>query len=151
MPNRREAIVQAARLAALLGGAGLLPAAAQAAYEARAFDANTLGEIATALGVAAPAASKDVQLTAPDVAENGAIVAMSLACSLPGVRRLMLVVEKNPSVLAALFDIPEGTEASIATRVKMAQSSDVYAVAVLGDGRVLFAKKDVRVTLGGCG
>ena len=62
-----------------------------------------------------------------------------------------MLVEKNPSMLTALFDVTDAVEANITTRVKMGQSSNVYAVAVMNDGKVLYAQKEVKVTLGGCG
>ena len=71
--------------------------------------------------------------------------------ALPGVKRMLLLVEKNPAVLAAMFDVTDAIEANISTRVKMGQSSNVYAVAMMADGKVLFAQKEVKVTLGGCG
>jgi sulfur-oxidizing protein SoxY len=76
-----------------------------------------------------------------------------VGCSttLPGARRMMILVEKNPSVLAAAFDVTDAVDASFNTRVKMGQSSNVYAVAMMGDGRVLYAGKEIKVTLGGCG
>jgi sulfur-oxidizing protein SoxY len=104
-----------------------------------------------ALGAGAPAESKDVTITGPDIAENGAVVPVGAASALPGVKRLLLLVEKNPSMLAALFDVTDAIEANISTRVKMGQSSDVYAVAMMNDGKVLFARKEIKVTLGGCG
>jgi len=61
------------------------------------------------------------------------------------------MVEKNPASLTALFNMTDSVEPSFSTRAKMGQSSDVYAVAIMGDGKVLFAKKEVKVTLGGCG
>jgi sulfur-oxidizing protein SoxY len=67
------------------------------------------------------------------------------------VKKLLLLVEKNPSVLVASFSVSEAVEPNFSTRAKMGQSSDVYAVAVMGDGRALFAKKEIKVTLGGCG
>jgi sulfur-oxidizing protein SoxY len=71
--------------------------------------------------------------------------------TLAGVKKLMLLVEKNPSVLAASFDVSDAVDAAFTTRVKMGQSSNVMAVAVMADNRVLFAQKEVKVTLGGCG
>ena len=67
------------------------------------------------------------------------------------VKRMAIVVEKNPSVLAAVFDVSDAVDANFSTRVKMGQSSNVYAVAMMGDGRVLFSGKEIKVTLGGCG
>jgi sulfur-oxidizing protein SoxY len=70
---------------------------------------------------------------------------------LAGAKKLMILVEKNPNMLCALFDVTEGVDPNFSTRVKMGQSSDVYAVAVMADNKVLFAKKEIKVTLGGCG
>lgn len=151
MTTRREMIQRSAAVAAALGTMGLLPQAAQAAWNQAAFEAKTMADAVKALGGAAPAASKDVTITGPDIAENGAVVPVSAACALPGVKRLMILVEKNPNALAAMFDITDAVEPNVATRVKMGQSSNVMAVAVMGDGKVLFAQKEVKVTLGGCG
>ena len=71
--------------------------------------------------------------------------------TLPGVKRMLLLVEKNPAVLSAMFDVSDSVEPNFSTRVKMGQSSNVYAVALMNDGKVLFAQKEVKVTLGGCG
>ena len=90
-------------------------------------------------------------ITGPDIAENGAVVPVGAACGLAGVSKLALLVEKNPSVLAAAFNVTDAVEANFNTRVKMGQSSNVYAVAMMADGRVLFAQKEIKVTLGGCG
>jgi sulfur-oxidizing protein SoxY len=92
-----------------------------------------------------------VTVTAPDIAENGAVVPVTVATTLPGAKRLLLLVEKNPSVMSAMFEVSDAVDANFATRVKMGQSSNVYAVAMMGDGKVLFAQKEVKVTLGGCG
>jgi sulfur-oxidizing protein SoxY len=151
MQSRREMMSRGAAVAGLLAGVGLLPQAAQAAWAQAAFDAKSMAEAAKALGGGAPVESKDVALTAPDIAENGAVVPLGCACALPGVKRLLLLVEKNPNVLSAVFDVGDAVEANFATRVKMGQSSNVYAVAMMGDGKVLYAQKEVKVTLGGCG
>jgi len=151
MQTRREVMARGAGVAGLLAGAGMLPRAAQAAWAQAAFDAKTMVDAAKALGGGAPVESKDVALTAPDIAENGAVVPLGCACALPGVKRLLLLVEKNPNVLSAVFDVGDAVEANFATRVKMGQSSNVYAVAMMGDGKVLYAQKEVKVTLGGCG
>jgi sulfur-oxidizing protein SoxY len=151
MLDRRQALAHSVRVAALLAGAGLLPRAAGAAYSTAAFEAKTMAEVMKSLGAGAPAESRDVSLTGPDIAENGAVVPVGVATSLPGAKRLLLLVEKNPSALSAIFDVGDAVEASFLTRVKMGQSSNVYAVALMGDGRVLFAQKEIKVTLGGCG
>jgi sulfur-oxidizing protein SoxY len=79
------------------------------------------------------------------------VVPLGAATSLAGVKQVMLLVEKNPAVLAALFNVTPEVEANFSTRVKMGQSSNVFAVAVTNDNKVLFAQKEVKVTLGGCG
>ena len=151
MHTRRELISHSAAVAALLGAAGMLPVPARAAsYPAAAFEAKNIAELTKALGVAAPVESKDVAVTAPDIAENGAVVPIGISTSLPGVARLLLLVEKNPAILSAMFEVSDAVEASFITRVKMGQSSNVYAVAMMKDGKLLFARKDVKVTLGGC-
>jgi len=152
--NRREALTRSAQVAALLAAAGVWPGVAQAqaaGYEKAAFEAKTMADLVKALGGSAPQESKDITVTGPDIAENGAVVPLGASTGLGGVKRVMLLVEKNPAVLAALFDVTDGVDASFATRVKMGQSSNVYAVAQMSDGRVLYAGKEVKVTLGGCG
>ncbi len=151
MPSRRQMLQRSAAVAGLLAGLGLLPAAAQAAWAATAFEAKSLADVARALGLSSPVESREVSLQGPDIAENGAVVPVNCSSALPGVRRLLILVEKNPSALCAIFEVSESVEPAFATRVKMGQSSNVLAVAVLADGRVLFAQKEIKVTLGGCG
>jgi sulfur-oxidizing protein SoxY len=151
MLTRRQALNHSAQLAALLAGAGLLPTAAQAAWQAAAFDAKTMADLMKALGAGTPVESKDVTITGPDIAENGAVVPVGASTTLPGAKRLMVLVEKNPAMLTAIFDVTDSVEANFTTRVKMGQSSNVYAVALMADGKVLYAVKEVKVTLGGCG
>ena len=157
MHNRREMLSHSAKVAALLAAAGLLPglpglARAQASgYNAAAFDAKSMADVMKALGAAAPVPSKDVTVTGPDIAENGAVVPIGAATTLPGVKQLLILVEKNPSMLSAIFDVTDAVEPNISTRVKMGQSSNVYAVALTNDGKAHFAQKEVKVTLGGCG
>ena len=151
MLNRRDLLVHSAKLAALMASAGLLPQMAHAAYNAAAFEVKTMAELAKLLGGSAPTESKDVTVTGPDIAENGAVVPIAVSTTLPGVKRLLVLVEKNPSVLSAMFYVSDSVDANFSTRVKMGQSSNVYAVALMGDGKMLFAQKEVKVTLGGCG
>jgi len=152
MKNRRDTFKHSAAVASLLVGAGLFPAAAFADFNKTAFEAKSLNDVLKAIGASgAPAESKDVTITAPDIAENGAVVPLGASTALPGVKQILILVEKNPSALVAIFHITDSIEANVSTRAKMGQSSDVYAVAVMNDGRALFAKKEVKVTLGGCG
>jgi sulfur-oxidizing protein SoxY len=121
------------------------------AYNTAAFDAKSMTELMKALGAGAPTESKEVTITGPDIAENGAVVPVAGSTALPGVKRLLLLVEKNPAMLSAMFDVSDAVEANFTTRVKMGQSSNVLAVAMMSDGKVLYAAKEIKVTLGGCG
>lgn len=105
-----------------------------------------------ALGAGAPVDNKDVTVGGPDIAENETVVPLTASTALAGVKQILILIEKNPSPLFAVFHVADSVEVNFATRAKMGQSSDVYAVAIMADGKVLFAKKkEVKVTLGGCG
>ena len=161
MQDRRLLLSRSAQIASWLATLGLLPGlsalsgVAQAAdapvWNVAAFDARSMAELMKALGASAPAESKDVSLNGPDIAENGAVVPVGASTALPGVQRMLLLVEKNPTMLSAIFELGDSVEANIVTRVKMGQSSNVFAVAMMADGRVLYAAKEIKVTLGGCG
>jgi len=151
MQTRRDILKRSATVAGLLATTGLFPQYAFAAFNKAAFEAKSVADAVKAFGGGAPTESKDVTLTAPDIAENGAVVPLAVATALPGVKQLLILVEKNPSALVAKFDVTDAVEANFATRAKMGQSSDVYAVAIMADGKALFSKKEVKVTLGGCG
>jgi sulfur-oxidizing protein SoxY len=150
MQTRRETLKQSAVVAGLLATAGF-PQFAQAAFNKVAFDAKSVQDAAKAAGAVSMAESKDVTITGPDIAENGAVVPLGASTTLAGVKQLLVLVEKNPAALVALFHVSDSIEANFATRAKMGQSSDVYAVAIMADGKAFFAKKEVKVTLGGCG
>ena len=116
-----------------------------------AFDSKSLADAAKAMGAtSAPVESKDLMLTAPEIAENGSVVRVGAQSNIANTSQISFVVEKNPSALAAMFDIPAGTDANVATNIKMGQSSNVYALAKAGD-KYYYAVKEVKVTLGGCG
>ena len=154
MNTRREVLKHGATVASMLMAAGLLPSLAHAetaAYNTAAFAAKNMADLMKALGASAPTESKDVSVDAPDIAENGAVVPLGASTSAPGVKRILLLVEKNPSMMAAMFELTDAIEPAIKTRVKMGQSSNVYAVAMMNDGKVMYALKEVKVTLGGCG
>jgi sulfur-oxidizing protein SoxY len=150
--TRREMLARSSAVLGLLATAGLLPATAYANWTKAAFEARTMADAVKALGgAAAPVESRDITISGPDIAENGAVVPVGCSTALPGVKRMAILVEKNPSVLASVFDVSDAVDASFNTRVKMGQSSNVYAVAMMNDGKVLFAVKEIKVTLGGCG
>ena len=140
-------------LATLLVAAGWLkPGEALAAdWNKAAFESKTMDEAYKSLAGGAPAQSKDIQFVAtPDIAENGAVVPIGVSTTLPKTESIAILIEKNPNMLAAVFAIPAGTEPTVTTRVKMGQSSNVYAL-VKADGKYYVASKEVKVTLGGCG
>jgi sulfur-oxidizing protein SoxY len=155
--ERREFMHKGTGAAALgvAAAAGLMPATASAqnapGWNKNAFDSKSLADAVKALGGgAAPVESKDLVLQAPEIAENGNVVRIGAQSNIAGTTQVALVIEKNPNALAAVFDIPAGTDANVSTNVKMGQSSNVYAVAKAGD-KFFYSVKEVKVTLGGCG
>jgi sulfur-oxidizing protein SoxY len=148
--HRRDSLKQIACLAGLLAGVGY-SSLAEAAYNKAAFDSKSVNEAIKFQGAGSISESKEALLNAPDYAENGAAVALGVSTSMPGVRKILILIEKNPASLAASFEVSEWIEANFSTRVKMSQTSDVYAVAIMADGRALFSKKEVKVTIGSCG
>lgn len=148
---RRDMLSRSAALLGLMAGAGLLPQAALAAWNKAAFDAKNLADAVKAMGGSAPVEGADIKLGGPDIAENGAVVPVTVSSTMPGVKRLAVLVEKNPNALAAVFEVSDAVEPSFACRIKMGQSSNVYAVAMMEDGRVMYGMKEIKVTLGGCG
>ena len=123
---------------------------AQASWNKAAFETKTLNDAVKAMGGGAAVESKDITITSPDIAENGAVVPFTMASKLPKTEAMALLVEKNPNILAASFAIPDGTEPWVNTRVKMGQTSNVIAL-VKADGKFYYTAKEVKVTLGGCG
>lgn len=143
----------AATALALAAAAGVAPAYAQNApgWNKAAFETKSFADTAKALGAtSAPVESKDLILQAPEIAENGSVVRVGAQSNIANTSQISFVVEKNPSALAASFDIPEGTDANVSTNIKMGQSSNVYAFVKAGD-KYFYAVKEVKVTLGGCG
>lgn len=138
---------------ALVAASGFTSAHAQdaAGWNKAAFEAKNLADVAKAMGASgAPVQSAEIQLQAPEIAENGNVVRLGATSNLPSTTHIAFVVEKNPSALAAMFEIPADTDANVSTNVKMGQSSNVYALVKAGD-KVFYAVKEVKVTLGGCG
>ena len=152
--SRREALKGSGGLAvmSLAMAAGLFrPGSAWAqGWNKDAFATKSLNDTVKALGGATATESKDIVINSPDIAENGAVVPFTISSKLPRTEQLALLVEKNPNVLAASFDIPQGTEPSVNTRVKMGGTSNVIAL-VKADGKYYYTTKEVKVTLGGCG
>jgi len=102
------------------------------------------------LGGKAPVASDDIVLKVPDIAENGAVVPVTVSTGIADVRRISIVINENPNPLSASFKLLPGAVADISTRIKMGQSSDVQAI-VETDTAAYVTSKNVKVTIGGCG
>lgn len=114
------------------------------------FESKALTDVMKSLGATDAAESKDIIITAPDIAENGAVVPVAVTSKLPNTQQISIVAEKNPFPLAATFDISGGGEGYVSARLKMGQTSDVWAV-VKADGKYYVARKEVKITIGGCG
>lgn len=140
----------AAVLAALAAAGFVVPRRALADWNKQAFDAKTVDEALKALGAEAPANSADVQILASDIAENGAVVPVQAVSKLAKTEKIAILVEKNPNMLAATFDLGPDTLADVTARIKMGQTSNVIVV-VKADGKFYSTAKEIKVTLGGCG
>lgn len=140
------------RLTALLGALVVAARARAAApnWPEQAFQQKTEDDAVKQLYGKPVEASEKVTLEAPEIAENGAVVPISVSSTLPNVTSISIVVPENPSVLAASYKLAEGTMPSIGCRLKMAKTSRVVAI-VESDGKLYSTSKEVKVTLGGCG
>jgi sulfur-oxidizing protein SoxY len=94
--------------------------------------------------------SEKIKLDAPEIAENGAVVPISVSTNLADVTSIAFVVPGNPNVLAAYYKIPQGTLPNLANRLKMAKTSNVIVIVESG-GKLFSATREVKVTVGGCG
>jgi len=150
--TRRDFAFGASLIGFLLAtGVAPKPAGAQAAdWNKVAFDGKSLPDVLKALGGATVTENKEIELTGPDIAENGAVVPVVVVSKLAGTQAMHILVEKNPNWLAASFTIPAGTETSISTRIKMQQSANVIALVQAND-QWFIGRKEIKVTLGGCG
>ena len=134
-----------------LAGSALWPlrVLAAATRPASAFTAKTVDEVYKVLG-GKPTPSKDIDFKTPDIAENGAVVPITVTSKLPDTEEIMVLIEKNPNPLAAIFVVPEGTAPKISTRVKVSQSGQLTAIVKAG-GKLYSTSSETKVTLGGCG
>jgi sulfur-oxidizing protein SoxY len=151
MHSRRDFLRTSGGLIGLLAASGFLGPQAQAEdWNQVAFETKKLEDLVKVLGGTGAQESTDIAIVAPDIAENGAVVPIGVASKLGKTEAIAILVEKNPNVLAANFAIPEGTLPDVQTRVKMAQTSNVFAL-VKADGKFYYAAKEIKITLGGCG
>jgi sulfur-oxidizing protein SoxY len=137
---------------AVTAAAGLLKTGPvwAAPWNKSAFESKAVADALKNLGASNLIESKDITITAPDIAENGAIVPIAVTSRIPNTQNISIIAEKNPFPLAASFDIGAGGEGYVSTRVKMGQTSDVRAI-IKADGKFYTAVKEVKVTVGGCG
>ena len=148
--DRREVLKKSALVAGLLmQSLGYMRSAS--AYQQTAFDAKSVLELYKSLGLSLPIENKQITLTTPEIAENGSVVQVAANTTLANIKRWIFMVEKNPVPLIAIFNLTEEVTPAVTLRCKFAQPSEFYALAQLSDGKVYFAKKEVKVTLGGCG
>ncbi len=133
-------------------GAGLLaPGRAVAAYLADAFTASDVsGALKAAVGSDSHTASGDIKLKAPDIAENGAVVPITVSSTLPNVDSITIIASNNPSPMTSTYMLQNGAEPFVSTRIKLGKTSDIIAV-VRSNGQLFSATKEVKVTIGGCG
>jgi sulfur-oxidizing protein SoxY len=133
------------------GAAGLLRSAESwAQWNKAGFESKVLADALKSLGAGVPAESRDIAITAPDIAENGAVVPVAVTSRIPNTQQISIIAEKNPFPLAATFEVANGAEGYISTRIKMGETSNVWAVVKAG-GKYFAAKKEVKITVGGCG
>ncbi len=155
MNTKRRVFLRGSLAAGTVGvaaSAGLLtPQAVIAAWNEKAFQAKSIDDALTAaMGSASNTASDTIKIKAPDIAENGAVVPVSVSSDMAGVESIALLAEGNASPLVATFMLGEGAVADVSTRIKMGKTSDVIAVVKSG-GKLHSARKSVKVTIGGCG
>ena len=147
--NRRQILKAAGGLGIMAFGASMSPMAF-AAWNKAAFEGKSLDDVLKALGGSSADKSGAITINAPDIAENGAVVPVGVTTTMAKTQQIAILVEKNPSALAAQFIMAADTEPFVASRVKMGQTSNVHAL-VKADGKWFVTTKEVKVTLGGCG
>ena len=121
-----------------------------AEWNKTAFEAKVLAETMKSIGAASVADSDRIQLKAPEIAENGAIVPVEITSRIPGTQSIYIIADKNPQPLVAIFDMEAGLEPFISTRIKMGESSKIR-VLVRSAGKFYMTTQEVKVTIGGCG
>jgi sulfur-oxidizing protein SoxY len=149
MNEQRRSLMKYSAVFGLMASTGLISIAQAQEWNKAAFEGKSLDDVFKILSGGSPDKSSAVSLIAPDIAENGAVVPVGVTSTLKA-EQVAILVEKNPSSLAAQFFIPAGTDSFVTTRIKMGQTSNVYGL-VKADGKWLMTVKEVKVTLGGCG
>lgn len=129
----------------------LTPRDSLAAWSKTAFEATDVnGSVAALFGSSNMDQSDKIKIKAPDIAENGAVVPVSVTTSIDGVSSISIFADKNATPLTADFQLGPGTEGYVSTRIKMGKTANVVAVVKAGD-KLYSSSKEVKVTIGGCG
>ena len=145
--NRRLFI----RYLSVAAGLLLLPLRAFAARPRSAFESTTKDDALTKLyGTSVTTESERIGIKAPDIAENGAIVPITVRFDIANAESVSIIAEHNPAPLAASFELSKSSGGLVSTRIKIGKTSPVHAVVKAG-GKLYSATKEVKVTIGGCG
>ena len=151
---RRKFVKTATFVGAAVSVAGtgvLLPQRVLGAYAQAAFDAKDVsGALSASLGSDQHTASDAIKLKAPDIAENGAVVPVTVSSSMANVDAISIIAEANPGPLTSTYMLSSACVPFVSTRIKLAKTGNVLAV-VKADGKLYSATKEVKVTIGGCG
>ena len=155
MNHNRRVLLKSTFAAGATGiaiSAGLLtPKAVLAAWPKAAFEAtDSNAALQASLGSSDASQSSDIKLKAPDIAENGAVVPITVTSDIANTEAISIIVAENATPLAATFNLGATTKGFVSTRIKMGKTSDVTAVVKAG-GKLYSTSKNVKVTIGGCG
>jgi sulfur-oxidizing protein SoxY len=149
-PTTRRAALGLFASIGLTSFVGKVWAAVAPGWPAAAFKQKNKDDAVHALYGKPLTVSDKVSLEVPEIAENGAVVPVTVSSTLPKVTSITILVEKNPFTIASSYKLPEGTLPSISCRLKMAKTTSVVGI-VESDGKLYSTSKIVKVTLGGCG
>lgn len=142
----------AALLAPWIGTGLLLPSRVIAAeWNKTAFTARSVGEALKIWGAANAAESRDIVVSAPEIAENGAKVEVDITSQVPATRSIAVFADRNPMPLCAAIDFSGGALPYCRVQIKLAETTRVRAVVKAADGKTYVAFREIKVTLGGCG
>ena len=148
MNKTRRKFVQQGVVAGIITSLSI-PYSAIASWPDKAFKAKSVDEALNELLGSAESASGDITIKAPTIAENGAVVPISVTSNVANTESISIVVVNNPQPLVVNFDVM-GSEPYVSTRIKMAKTSKVIAL-VESDGKLYSSSVEVKVTIGGCG
>jgi len=137
-------------LASAIATGLLSPGRAFAAWNKSAFEAKSTIDAMKSLGFGNAEDSKAIEIRAPDIAENGAVVPIDITSNIPGTTAISVFIEKNPFPYTGTFDVSQGAVPYVHLRVKIGESSPVRVVVTAG-GKHYMTAKEVKVTIGGCG